>query len=254
MGAILGAGRPLTSGEEDVKTKIPPLRNVILVSFSGIDGAGKSTQIKLLLDRLRVAGIAVRLFSFWDDVAVLRRVRETSSHRLFQSEPGIGSPERPVHRRDKNVRHWFMTPIRFLLYFLDALHLRRVVAGSLRSEAEVVIFDRYLHDQLANLELNRKAARMYARFLLELVPHPVEARKRKPEYPLEFIHRNRASYLTVASLAGSMNVIEALPVAEVHRLVMQEVAKKLSSRQAAAMLQPASTSELPAEEQTVTGS
>jgi len=247
-----------------VKTKIPPLRNAVLVSFSGVDGSGKSTQIKLLLDRLRVAGIAVRLLSFWDDVAVLRSVRETSSHRLFQSEPGIGSPERPVNRRDKNVRHWFMTPIRFLLYFLDALHLRMVVASNLKTEAEVVIFDRYLHDELANLELNRGAARIYARFLLELVPHPdvsnlldadpVEARKRKPEYPLEFIHSNRASYLTVASLAGSMNVIEALPVAEVHRLIIQAVAKKLSSRQGAALLQPASTSELPAVEQTVTGS
>jgi len=247
-----------------VKPKIPPRPNITLVSFSGIDGSGKSTQIKLLLDHLRVSGIRVRSLSFWDDVAVLRSIRETSSHRLFQSEPGIGSPERPVNRRDKNVRHWFMTPIRFFLYFLDALHLRMVVASCLRSEAEVVIFDRYLYDELANLDLNQKLARIYTRLLLALVTHPdvpnlldadpAEARKRKPEYPLEFIRSNRASYLILAGLAPSMNVIEALTAAEVHRLVIEGIAKRLSSPQAALLLAAASRCESHSAVQTVIGS
>src|SRR5271165_695805 len=96
-------------------------RGITIVSFSGVDGSGKSTQIRNLHECLNDAGIQVRLLSFWDDIAVLGRLREFSSHKLFRSEPGIGSPDKPVNRRDKNIRHWYMTPVRFLLYLLDSL-------------------------------------------------------------------------------------------------------------------------------------
>jgi len=39
----------------------------LLVSFSGIDGAGKSTQIEALSARLAEDGLRIRLIRFWDD-------------------------------------------------------------------------------------------------------------------------------------------------------------------------------------------
>jgi thymidylate kinase len=239
-------------------------RPTTFVSFSGVDGSGKSTQIKNLFDRLNEAGIHVRVLAFWDDIAVLGGLREFSSHKLFNSEAGIGAPDRPVNRRDKNVRHWFMTPLRFFLYFLDALYLRIVVAKLRKTDADVVIFDRYIYDELANLNLAKPVTRTYARLLLRLAPRPdvanlldadpIQARNRKPEYPLEFIYSNRASYLKLAELSGVMNVISAGPVAEVHRQIMARVSKKLSSRQAEAMQQSLMSSDfLPAEQRT-TGS
>src|SRR3984957_16888395 len=95
----------------------------ILVSFSGIDGCGKSSQIEMLSNLLSQTGLFVDVLAFWDDVAVLKRWREFTSHTVFGSEKGIGSPDRPVNRRDKNVQSWYMTPVRWLLYSLDALSL-----------------------------------------------------------------------------------------------------------------------------------
>lgn len=37
---------------------------------------------------------------------------------------------------------------------------------------------------------------------------PDAAHARKPEYPLEFVRRNRESYLLLAKLSGTMTVIE----------------------------------------------
>ncbi len=54
-------------------------RQPIFVSFSGIDGAGKSTQIDALRSQLIEAGLRVRLITFWDDVARLKGIRE--NHR-----------------------------------------------------------------------------------------------------------------------------------------------------------------------------
>ena len=49
---------------------------VKIVTFSGIDGAGKSTQISALEAWLRAAGLRTRVLTFWDDVVVLSRLRE----------------------------------------------------------------------------------------------------------------------------------------------------------------------------------
>ena len=85
------------------------------VSFSGIDGAGKSTQIEALCARLREDGLRVHTIRFWDEIARLKGIRETAGHKVFKGDKGVGSPEAPINRRDKNVRSWFMTGVRLFL-------------------------------------------------------------------------------------------------------------------------------------------
>ena len=187
------------------------------VSFSGMDGAGKSTQIHNLRTRLTDAGLKVSIVTFWDDVARLTQLRETSGHTLFKGDKGVGSPDAPINRRDKNVRSWPMTAVRYFLYLVDAVSLRLVVKKSLKSDADFIIFDRYAYDELANLTLSNPLTRLYVRFIMWVVPRPhvsyvldadpVQARARKPEYPLEFLYFCRASYLALNDLIGGMTVI-----------------------------------------------
>ena len=61
-----------------------------LISFSGIDGAGKSTQIEALCDRLKQDGRHVRIIRFWDDIASLTRFREAAGHTIFKGDKGVG--------------------------------------------------------------------------------------------------------------------------------------------------------------------
>jgi thymidylate kinase len=212
----------------------------ILVSFSGIDGAGKSTQIQALWSRLRQDGLRVQLIRFWDDVARLRRVRETTGHAVFKGDKGVGSPSAPINRRDKNVQSAFMTAVRLLLYFVDGVSMRLVVKKALRSGADFVIFDRYTYDELANLNLQNPIIRAYARMLMTFVPRPhisffldadpFQARARKPEYPLEFLLINRQTYLKLANLVGGVTVIGSLPVQEVERQVIEHARRQLPRR------------------------
>ncbi|MGA2349852.1 MAG: thymidylate kinase [Terracidiphilus sp.] len=214
------------------------LRHTYFVSFSGIDGAGKSTQIEALCGRLRKSGLRILLISFWDDIARLTKLREGASHSIFKGDKGVGSPSAPINRQDKNVRSWGMTCVRLFLYFADAFSLRLKMRKALRSEVDLVIFDRFMYDELANLALQKRAIRAYVWVIMKIVPKPhisylldadpAKARARKPEYPIEFLRTNRQSYLALRSLVGGMTVIHPMPIEDVERVIFMHAFNKLS--------------------------
>ena len=209
----------------------------LLISFSGLDGSGKSTQIENLNAYLRDNGFRTTTLAFWDDVVVGTRYREGFVHKVYGSEKGIGSPEKPVNRRDKNVRKWYLSLARHGLYLLDAIHLRLVLARARRSSADAIIMDRYIYDELANLPLSNLFSRAFIRLISWIVPQPdvaylldadpEAARARKPEYPVDFMRECRASYMRLAEILDCMTVIPPLPLAAAKEQVENAVAPLL---------------------------
>ena len=210
----------------------------LLVSFSGVDGSGKSTQIENLCSALHAAGAKTTLLAFWDNIVVGVKYRESFVHKVYKSERGIGAPGKPVNRRDKNVRAWYLTAARHLLYFVDALNLCRVVAHQRKtSGADLIILDRYIYDELSNLDLENRLSRSFIRFVHAFVPRPdiaylldadpVAAHARKPEYPLEFMKSCRRAYFALAELLGTMTIIPAMGLETAKAAVLKAAQQKL---------------------------
>jgi thymidylate kinase len=218
----------------DSRAKVRP----IAVSFSGVDGAGKSTQIHHLISYLEKQGLRVSVLRFWDDIAALTRLREGTGHRIFKGDKGIGSPEAPINRRDKNVRGFPMTCLRLFLYLVDAISLRNVFRRAMTGDVDCVIFDRYMYDELANLDLGSSVISAYTRAIMRLVPRPAvsfildadpeAARIRKPEYPLEFIRSNRQAYLMLSRMIGGFTIIAPMSIEAASNEVTRSVRSELS--------------------------
>lgn len=209
--------------------------NPILITFSGIDGAGKTTQIDKLREYLKTQNLSVRVLTFWDDVALFSRARSGFSRRVLQSDGKVGTPQEPANRNDKNNQLWPLLMGRSFLYLLDVFRLRKIVRETrAESTRTVIIFDRYMYDQLAALPLRSWLPRTYARLMLMLTPKPDisyvldavpdEARARKPEYPIEFLREYRNSYLELRKLA-QVCVIPAADPDAVHAAVVARLTK-----------------------------
>lgn len=197
-----------------------------IVTFSGIDGAGKTTQIETAVAHLTQMGYRVARIAFWDDVAVLPKLRTGVSSQVFKKKPDSASL-----RHDKNVRTWYLTLVRSFFYALDTLRLRQV-ANRLRNseDFDFIIFDRYVYDLLVQVRARNWWARTYRKALLALAPSPNkafvldaspdEAFKRKPEYPLAFMHEYRHEFLGLREFVPHMEVISPATIDEVHQQIM----------------------------------
>jgi len=204
------------------------------ITFSGIDGAGKTTQIESLCAHLAQSGYRVARVTFWDDVAVFSRFRAGVSLRVLnkttspvENVKGGGSP--PL-RSDKNVHVWYLSLIRSIFYLLDSLRLRRVARHARTGPTDFVIFDRYSYDQAVQIRAQHLLARSYSRLLLNLAPtpdvglildaSPDDAFSRKPEYPLAFMHEYRRAFLSLRAFAPELTIIAPGNIEDVHQAIL----------------------------------
>ncbi len=108
------------------------------------------------------------------------------------------------------------------------------------SGCDVVIFDRYIYDEMANLPLTNPLTRLWVQIIRLIVPQPdlallldadpEEARARKPEYPVDFMHKCRKSYFDLARIVRIITAVPPLPLAEAKREVELLFREKIQCR------------------------
>ena len=123
-------------------------RSGFLISFEGIEGCGKSTQVKLLAKRLEKAGRSC----------------------LLTREPGGTQIGREIRRVLLHPAHHRMAPeVELALYFADrGQHLREVIWPAL-DEGRIVITDRFTDSSIAYQGFARGLSRRLIRSFDQLM-------------------------------------------------------------------------------------
>lgn len=197
----------------------------LFVVLEGIDGSGKTTIAKMLVERLRVMGY-------------------NAEYTFEPTDSEIVELIRGVYRAYRDAY------IDALAFALDRLiHLKRRVIPLLE-EGYIVVSDRYMYSSIAYqtasgaplewvMEVNKWALKPDLAIYLDVDPLTGLKRRqsmesRFPEFEkLEFIERVRRVYLELVSRGLLVKVDASRPVEEVYkdveRLVVEHLTKKLTS-------------------------
>jgi len=202
----------------------------MLVSFSGLDGAGKTTLINELKRALEKQHYEVSVLTMYDDVSFYSRLRllrdrlrggpdtarEDASGGMQARERGCigyrGDPRTDVSDKSGPLTRLFYGVARslavrkaILLLDLISLLVRRVCVEGFGGR--VLIIDRYLYDSLVDVANLRDGRWLFIRLFMRLVPTPdapvfvdvpaEQAFARKAEYPLEYMRWRRGAYRKV---------------------------------------------------------
>ena len=203
----------------------------MLITFSGLDGAGKSTLIGFVSATLEGERRTVRVLHLNDDVgiyALLRALRDRlRGGRPLELAPGTPDPRsqklqraapggwRGVASRWRTLIIW-NKPVRRLLYLIDLAIFQCYRIWLEMVRGRVVIMDRYFYDTLVDVTNGRP--RLWTRVLERLTPEPTvpifleitpeESFRRKREFSIDYLrHRADVYHNVFARVPGAVRLV-----------------------------------------------
>ena len=202
----------------------------MLITFSGLDGAGKSTLIDFLRSTLEQQHRPVVVLHLNDQVgvyALLRSLRDRArGQRVDPLAHGAPDPrsqklQRPPARglrgafeRSRAALLW-NKPLRQFLYLFDLLVFLCYRAYLEKVRGRVLIMDRYFYDTLVDVANGRDGP--WTRLLERITPMPTvpvfldispeESFRRKGEFSIEYLRRRSDAYRHVfARVQGAVRI------------------------------------------------
>jgi thymidylate kinase len=182
-----------------------------IITFSGVDGSGKSTQLDRLRSQLESERKRVVYFH-----AVAYSLPQAAK-RLFQREASQPGAAKAVTKSSG-----LGVFLRQGVLLLDLVRFRRYVKDLERTGVDYLLSDRYFYDSLVNIAyldgtpLDTPYARFAARFILQptkafflsVSPEAVMRRERAPEQGLQYL-RDKQELFSEAGVLWDFITIDA---------------------------------------------
>jgi thymidylate kinase len=215
----------------------------MLITFSGLDGAGKSTLIASLRSALERAGHSVAVLHMNDDVGVYAYARMARNLllRLMGQTRRARTARAGSLRAVRNALVW-SSMVRACIYPVDLLILAFYRLYFEKLTSRVLLMDRYFYDTL--VDLSKDGPHPMNRLLELLTPAPDVpvlldvtpecAFERKRDYPLAYLERRWVAYHSVFSRVPTCVMLRngdaQLAQARLWRIVTEHAGRAVPAR------------------------
>ncbi len=168
------------------------------ISFSGVDGSGKSTQLQLLKTKLEQTGKKVAYFHAVEFSLANKIARLFHNQKTFQ----------PGHEKATTNASWLMVVLREKFLFIDMLRFYYLLRRLQKDGYQYLLADRSFYDSLVNLSyLSSSAIVKFGMYFLEpllpradiafyfdIAPEAIMAREHAPEQGIEYLRAKHALF------------------------------------------------------------
>jgi thymidylate kinase len=195
----------------------------MIITFSGVDGSGKTTQARYVVQLLQSRGYSVRYVHMtrWTWVYAIGQCLKSLQEHDY-------SFERPSWRPDS--LGWLVKVARQIISLVDLLRFRVYAFYQTHVRQRILVCDRFFYDLEIQALYTGAMGPSFARWYWSLAPAPTVsilldvlpeiAQQRESQHLPAYYQAKRELYLEYASLWGAV-VIEATELEDTGRAVNQ---------------------------------